>query len=637
MTSLLLDATRVPSANALGHAVPPEWCGVDAPFPLERTVVDWVRERVRATPDAPAVEGVERTLSYADLDGASERVAVELQRRGLRLEEPVPVLLPASPDYIVALLGALKAGGSYLPIETETPLARIEFMLSDSHSRFVLTDPAGCERLRGWAGAALDMQTFGAGSGGTLAAERVQHEAMAARVPPLLNALPSDPQRRMYIMYTSGSTGVPKGVEIEHRAVSNLVCNYIQQLHLTPRDRSSLLAYLSFDVSVADIWPVLCAGGTLVIPPPQLRHNPDELIGWLQARALTLTFIPHAAWRELLFSRPWPERMALRYLTTGGDRLRVRPPAGLPFTVINGYGPTEFTVFGTWSRVAPQAPGQPAPPIGRPMWNTRAYVLDEQRQPLPVGVAGELYLSGIQVARGYLGRGDLTAQAFFPDPFDASSSRRMYRTGDWVRWRADGELDFFWGAYDTQIKVRGARVELGEIEAALAEHPDVRQVCCVPVLDDGTPIGTVAHVATAQASSSASQRLRAYLAERLPAGLVPMKAHGARTAPVNAAGKNRPLRTAKTRIRFPLIRPRPEAANGLEDQLARIWRSMLPPGDVENPAATFFELGGETSLLAMRLLLRVNELTGHNLDYAKRLLRQPTFDGLLAALRGTEF
>ncbi len=594
-----------------GASVPREWCGEAAAFPLGRTVVDCVGDHVHNAPDWPAVEGTDRTLSYADLDRFSNAIAAELLRCGLKLEEPVPVLLPPSPEYIAAILGVLKAGGSYLPIETDTPLKRIEFILGDSQCRVVLTDAEGRERLREWTGEALDVSAFEK----TPAADFI--------------GVPSDARRRMYVAYTSGSSGLPKGVEIEHRSVVNLVCNYMQQLKLTSRDRSSLLAYLAFDVSVADIWPVLCSGGTLVIPPQGLRHNPDDLIAWLHARAVTLTFVPTGL-AELLFSRPWPERMALRYFTTGGDRLRVHPPPGLPFKVINGYGPTECTVFGTWADIAPKTAGQRAPPIGRPMWNTQAYVLDEQRKPLPAGAAGELYLGGVQVGRGYLGRKELTDGVFLPDPFAAEPGQRMYRTGDWARWLADGELEFL-GRRDSQIQVRGFRVELGEIEAVLFEHPGVRQACCVPLMDDGMPMGTVAHVVPATRGNRPCGSPSAASLERLPESMVPMKFVAHERLPLTPQGKMD--RAALMAIGTAGVQASVhDAASDVESRVARLWNDTLPASANAVSGATFWELGGD-SLLAMKLLLRVEELTDTQLEYST-FLRQPTLSGVLKALRG---
>lgn len=595
-----------------GAPVPKEWQGEVVPFHLEQTVLDLLHERVHSAPDAPAIEGLQRTLSYADLDESSSNLAAELLRRGLKVEEPVPVLLHSSPEYIVAILAVLKAGGSYLPIEMETPLKRLEFILGDSQCRFVVTDAAGAERLRSWKGEALNVSVL----------ERIPAKEF--------RGVPSDPRRRIYIAYTSGSTGLPKGVEIEHRCVLNIVGNYIQQLQLGARDRSSMLTHLGFDVSVADIWPVLCAGGTIVVPPEGLRHNPDELIAWLHAQAITLTFIPTGL-AELLFSRPWPERMALRFFTTGGDRLRVHPPAGLPFKVINGYGPTECTVFGTWSVVSPKTAGQRAPPIGRPLWNTRAYVLDEHRQPLPVGEPGELYLAGAQVGRGYLGRTDLTDSVFFPDPFAAQSGERMYRTGDWARWLEDGELEFL-GRRDSQIQVRGFRVELGEIEAVLFDHPSVRQACCVPLLDDGMPMGTAAHVVASSNGIDIGEKLRAHLTERLPEAMIPLKFVAHERLPLTPQGKvdRAALMALGTVAQKSAAAP---ITNDLDSHVSRLWFDTLPASAAAVSGATFWELGGD-SLLAMKLLLRVEELTGSHVEYST-FLRQPTLSGVFQALRGS--
>jgi amino acid adenylation domain-containing protein len=598
---------------------------VETSFHGEQSVVDFFRERAWAQPAFPAVEEGDRVLTYGELDLRSQLVANELARRGLQLEEPAAILIPASGDYVVAMLGVLKAGGSYLPMDPGAPVKRLEQMLQDSGSRFVLTNAAGIQRLAGWPGSVLDVAEITGQS--SLPARR--SPALASLEAPEIPGVSSDPNRRAYIIYTSGSTGQPKGVEIEHHSLTNLVRAYQKQFDIAARDRNPLFANVAFDASVADVWPALCAGGSLVIPPDELYQNPDGLIAWLAAGRITWTFLPTGL-AEILFARPWPAQMPLRFLMAAGDRLRVRPPGNLPCIVFNGYGPTENTVYSTWSVVKPQNGNSKLPAIGRPIANVRAYVLDECGQPAGNGEPGELYLGGEQVARGYLGKPALSAERFIADPFTGRPQDRMYRTGDWVRWLADGELDFL-GRRDEQVQIRGNRVELGEIEAALVAHRAVRQACCLPRWDNGVAAGIVAHIVPAKEGGDCAAELGAHLGALLPGymtpsqfvfhGQFPLTPHGKvdRTALVNM----HPKTTAAPQAEAP--------TDGLEIALSRLWHALLPearnsPGDTR-----FGALGGD-SLLMVRLMLGVEEITNQRLEVST-FLSQPTFSGLCQAVR----
>ena len=600
----------VPSAAC--SPVPREWNGIKAPFPRERSVLDYFQSLVLTQPDAVAVKDGARLMTYAELDMCANRVAHELRRQALKLEAPVAILQPASGEFLAGVLGVLKAGGTYFPVDVDIPTKRLEFLLSDSLSQLVLSNEAGQDRFKEWSGKVLDLAQI------TRSGETTDE----------FTGGPADPDRRAYITYTSGSTGQPKGVEIEHHALSNLVSYYHRRLKLTAQDRASMLAYVAFDASVADIWPVLCAGGTITIPPKGILLNPDGLIEWLAAEEITLTFVPTGL-AEILFARPWPERMKLRYLITGGDRLRVRPPAGLSFAVINGYGPTENTVFSTWSVVAPEDGIDQPPPIGRPLDNTTAYVLDEELRPVPVNVAGELYLGGEQVARGYLGRPELTAERFLSDPFVGNAGARMYRTGDWVRWLADGELDFL-GRRDGQIQIRGRRVELGEIEAVVFAHGLVRQVCCVPWLDEGMPSGVIAHVVPEKNSAGLADELRTYLSARLPDYMVPAEFVLHEILPLTPQGKLDRAALTKLPAAESVSPQIATDADGLTKALAQLWHSLLPAAQDSPAAATFATLGGD-SLLAIKLMLGVEEIIGQRLEVSTFLV-QPTFAGLCAAV-----
>jgi amino acid adenylation domain-containing protein len=611
---LLRKDWRQPLAMNNSGNVINEQSGMDAPFPRERSVVDFLREYSQMQPDALAVRDGGGSMTYGELDRQSNLVAHDFQQRGLHLEDPVAILLPASGDYVVAMLGILKAGGSYLPIDPDAPVNRLEFLLQDSGSRFALTDAKGIKRLGDWPGTVLEL---------------AQIIAKPGTEPRQVSGMPSDPGRRAYIVYTSGSTGQPKGVEIEHHSLTNLVCAYHERFKLAAQDRATMLANVAFDASVQDVWPVLCVGGTLVVPPKALLQHPDSLIAWLADEKITWTFVP-TGMAEILFAREWPAQMSLRFLVTGGDRLRIRPPQSLPFTVLNAYGPTENTVISTWSVLTARNGDAQLPAIGHPIANVKAYVLDEQRQPVAGGVAGELYLGGEQLARGYFGKPALSAERFVPDPFSGRPNGRMYRTGDWVRWLPDGELDFL-GRRDDQVQIRGSRVELGEIEAALLAHPAVRQACCLPRSENGQATGIVAHIVVVKDGGDSSGELRSHLGGRLPAYMLPSLFVFHEHLPLTPYGKVDRTALADSSSKSP-ARPKIDAdGDGLEIALARLWHSLLPAAGSSPKDATFANLGGD-SLLVVKLMLGVEEITNQRLEVSTFLI-QPTFSGLCQAVK----
>ena len=586
---------------------------IRTPLLSERTVLDYFKTHAQAQPEAIAIRDGSRLMTYRELDVCSNRVANELVRRALNLEEAVVILEPASCEFLAGVLGVLKAGGTYFPMDVDTPAKRLEFLLNDSKSRFVLSNEAGRNRLQDWSGKVFDLTQMIRPS-----------EAAADKNP----GTSCNPNRTAYLLYTSGSTGQPKGVQIEHHSLTNFVRHYHHHFKITPQDRSSMLAYISFDVSVSDIWPTLCAGGTVVVPPKGILGNPDGLIRWLQTEEVTLSFVPTGL-VEILFTRPWPKQMKLRYLITGGDRLRVRPPAGLPFTIMNGYGPTESTVFATFSVVTPEDGRGTPPPIGRPLDNVKAYVLDEKLRQLPVGESGELYLGGVQLARGYLNRPELTRERFIPDPFADEPEARMCRTGDWARWLTDGELDFL-GRKDDQIQIRGHRVELGEIEAQLFAHDTVQQVCCVPQMIDGMPTSVVAHVVPKTSGQDISEILRSHLEAQLPEYMMPSQFVMHERLPLTPQGKADRAAMMSMLPKNVASAKKSSMGGGLEDALSTLWDSLLPAAADSPKDATFAELGGD-SLLAIKLVLGVEEITGQRLDVSAFLV-DLTFTGLRDAV-----
>ena len=586
------------------------------PYHLDRSVVCWFEEQAITRPDAVALEDSTNRLSYDELNRRANRVAHRLLRAQLSPSEVVAVRLERSMEFVIAAMGIMKAGGAYLPLEIHVPSQRQQWILEDCGARFALTTVEHHGTFASWKGQAEIIDHWTSASVG------------ARDTNP--NLLP-DSRQLAYLIYTSGSTGTPKGVEIEHRSLSNLIHFYHERLELSSQDRLAMVANPVFDASVADLWPGLCAGGTILIPRPADLMDPERFIDWLADRHATFSFAP-TSFGEILLSLPWPDRIALRHLTLGGDILRCFAPPGLPFKVWNTYGPTENTVDSVWAIVPPLGRAG-CPPIGRPIANVMAYVLNGNLEPTPTGTAGELFLGGEQVARGYRNRPDLTQQAFLQDPFSSKAGARMYRTGDRVRWNTEGELEFL-GRLDDQIQIRGQRVELGEIEGVIRQHPFVREVCCRPVLDGDSVSGVTAHLiikldAIPADSNAAVDAIRAFAVERLPSYMVPSRFVCHARFPLTPQGK---VDRAALSAAQPALADDPSARipeDSLELTLTQLWYRLLPQSIGTRRDRPFQELGGD-SLLAVKLLLGVHEITGRRLALSTFLL-SPSLEGLCRA------
>ena len=335
------------------------------------------------------------------------------------------------------------------------------------------------------------------------------------------------------MIYTSGSTGRPKGVEIEHRGLLNLVHWHQHKYGITPQDRGSQVAGPGFDASVWETWPYLAAGASLEIAAEEERISSEKLRDWLVEKELTVAFLPTPLAEALMRHKDWKPQH-LRTILTGGDRLQHRPAENWPVEVVNHYGPTESTVVATSAAIEKDGTG--LPPIGRPISNIRVYVFDVQMRLAPVGVAGELYIGGAGLARGYAGRPDLTAERFVPDALSQEPGARLYRTGDQCRWNSRGELEFV-GRKDQQVKIRGYRIEIGEIEAVLKQHGGIRDaVVTVQEKESGDKL-LVAHVVPATSVELDIAGLRQYLQNRLPAYMVPSAFMPLDDIPLNPSGK----------------------------------------------------------------------------------------------------
>ncbi|UZK57721.1 amino acid adenylation domain-containing protein [Streptomyces drozdowiczii] len=581
--------------------------GHGAPRPLPAlTAPEAVRAQALRTPEAVAVRDAHTHLTYAELDVRADGLAHALRERGAGPETRVAIAAPPSVHTAVAMLAVLRSGAAYLPVDPAYPHARIRHMLDDARPVLVLT--------------AGDVPT---GDIPRLAID-APHANPATPLP--YTPHPADPA---YVIYTSGSTGRPKGVVVTHGALANHMAWMAGHLTVSPQDRVLARTSTSFDASVWEVWLPLMYGAEVCVLPSGANTEPDTLVSWMSRFGVTVAqFVPShltLVLSEAAHAAPLP---GLRAVLCGGEplpRALAEETAALWRTEVhNLYGPTEATIDATAHRV-PATPDTPyeTVPIGRPVDTMRAYVLDHRLRPVPPGVTGELYLSGPNLARGYLDRPGPTAARFVADPFDGAGAR-MYRTGDLVRWNAAGLLDYVSRA-DDQVKLRGFRIELGEIEAALLARPGVTAACAVIREDAPGERRLVAYAVTTDRGPRPAA-LRDALAEALPHYMVPAAVVALDELPLLPNGKT---------DRRALPRPEEEAGDSAgalgprEDLLAGIFAEVLGRPGV-GPHDSFFDLGGH-SLLAMRVVSRVRTVLGADLA-VRTLFEHPTVTGLARAL-----
>ena len=594
------------------------WNQTQSHYPSQRCIHDVVREQVKRTPDAVAVRYEDQILTYEELDQRVEQVAKVLSEQGVKPGTLVGLFVNRSLDMLVGLLGALKAGGAYLPLDPSFPSERLVFMLADSGASVILTQTNLFSELPVNTAQVICLDDLAQ-------TDSIKH-----------SALPAKPDDLAYIVYTSGSTGRPKGVQIHHQAVVNFLCSMRENLRINADDTLLAVTTLSFDIAVLELILPLTVGAQVVIASSETVADGALLANELINVDATFMQATPASWRSLL-EAGWKGKDDLKILC-GGEALTVDLAKELRkrgTQVWNLYGPTETTIWSTMYQVISDVrPGlSNTVPIGRPIANTQVYILDANLRPVPIGVIGDLYIGGDGVSRGYLNRPELTAERFLPNPFGASSV--MYKTGDLARYLPGGNIEFF-GRSDQQVKVRGFRIETGEVEVALGQHPAVRQAVVVAWKERSSDAALVAYVVPAEGFHDVdSYQLREFLRRKLPEYMVPSIFVALESLPLTPNGKvdrealPRPPQ-ARSDLRAPYVAPR----TPLELELAEICAQVLGLENQNGHSAVgvndnFFDLGGH-SLLGTRFVFLLREK--YRLEAAdlplRALFEQPTVANL---------
>jgi len=564
-------------------------------------------------PNALAVSSTDGELTFKELNDRANQLSHRLRALGVGPDVPAALFIQSSPEMIIGALGILKAGGAYLPLNPETPAARTSLILRDSKASVVVTDSRESDRVPQGDWIIVDIDV-------PLPATNSREQ--------LLSPPESTIDDLAYIIYTSGSTGQPKGVQITHANLLNLVGWHCSEFSITSADRATQIAGIGFDAAVWELWPYLAVGASIHIPDAPTRTEPELMRDWLLAKKVTICFLP-TLMAERIMTLEWPENSSLRYLLTGADTLNRYPSPKLPFVLVNNYGPTECTVVATSGIVKPVENAIQKPTIGKPISNALVYVLDEDLQMVPPGSAGQLFIGGEGVARGYVNRPVLTATRFVPDPFSKKSGARMYATGDRGRLLEDGQIEFL-GRIDDQIKIRGYRIEPEEIISSLVRIPEILEATVAVRGDQPEEHHLVAYIVTDPISTLTYRDIQQHLREHLPDYMVPTVFVTLDRLPMTPNGK-----VDKGAL------PEPDDDNAMRDdsfegmespvetRLKGILIPLLKVADL-GIHSNFFQLGGH-SLLGAQVLVRIRESFGVELSL-KTIFDHPTVGGISAEI-----
>lgn len=591
----------------------------EAKYPSGKLLHELFAEQAARTPDAVALICDDQSLTYAELNDRAERLSRCLRRCGVVPDRLVAICMQRSPDMVVGLLGILKAGGAYLPLDPTHPKDRLAYMIEDASPSVLLTQ----ERLLG------DLPSTGAK---VIAIDGVSDSATSDPAPEVADVTS---RNLAYVIYTSGSTGAPKAVMIEHESVVNLLSSMATAPGIQPTAGLLAVTTLSFDIAALEIFLPLLHGAKVVLARRETVQDAHQLIRLMDSGGVTLMQATPALW-QLLIDAGWRGSAHLIALC-GGEALSADLAVKLTSLVRelwNVYGPTETTIWSCRHHVTtPSRTSAPVESIGKPVGNTSIYILDEFLRPVPIGVAGEIYIGGAGLARGYMKRPALTAEKFVPDPFSTHDGARMYKTGDLARWRADGTIGFL-GRNDRQVKIRGFRIETGEVEACLRRHPAVKDAVVLALEVAAGERQLVAHIIADEADHEALlPRLRNSLREWLPEYMIPSAWSVLDQWPLTASGKvdrrALPVPASRNAKQREFVEPQTD----VEATLASIWSQVLRVAAVGRHD-DFFELGGH-SLLVIRAVFRINEVLGLKLTGAD-IYKSPTVGSLATRIHAGE-
>jgi len=604
-----------------------EWTNTRAEFPRDKCIHQLFEEQVARTPEAVALVGENESLSYAELNRRSNQLAHRLRELGVRPEVAVGLCVERSTAMIVALLAVLKAGGAYVPLDPAYPAERLRFMIQDAAPAALLTQT----HLRSLF-SNLDRGVTVLDMNEAAPAWRNYPETNpdAGRVGLSSSSL-------AYIIYTSGSTGKPKGVLEGHVGLCNLIDWFTKEVPLSRRDVILLASSISFDLTFKNIYGPLVVGGQIWLTPN--RFDPRAILSAISKTSSGLLNVTPTAFYSLMDEDRDHQLSKLRTVVMGGETIQLARMARLKEPrpkILNTYGPTEITGSACfhWVRPGLDYAGRQMPPIGRPLPNVHIYILDENRRPVPIGVTGEIYIGGVGVARGYLNRPELTAERFLIDLYSSESGARMYRSGDLGRWQADGTIDFR-GRNDFQVKIRGMRIELGEVEARLMEHPAVREAVVMAREDEPGDKRLVAYYLAAsneaaEAEALRPEQLRRHMAESLPEHMAPAAYVRMEAWPRTPSGKlDRRALLAPGKQAYVTSRGYEPPQGRMEAELAGIWADVLKM-DCVGRHENFFALGGH-SLSAMQLMVRLRKALDLDVPVVS-LFQNPTIESFAEAL-----
>jgi len=604
------------------HHLIVEWNQAAAEYKPDKCIHELVEAQVSRNPDAVAVVCERQSLSYGELNRRANQLAHYLEKRGVGPETLIAMCMERSLDMIVGILGVLKAGGAYLPLDLSYPPERLAFMIEDANPPVVITQEDLESRLPQHKAEIICLDR----DWPLIARERGDNPASGA-----------GPKNLAYVIYTSGSTGKPKGCQITHFNVARLFQATWDWYKFDESDVWTMFHSYAFDFSVWEIWGALFYGGRVVIVPYLVSRSPEAFYRLLYEERVTVLNQTPSAFRQLILAEEsiGVHDLALRYVIFGGEALEMQSlkpwyqrHGDQKPVLVNMYGITETTVHVTY-RPLSAADTDRGSVIGRPIPDLQLYVLDQHRQPVPIGVAGEMYVGGSGVARGYLNRPELSAERFIPDPFHSASGARLYKTGDLARFLAGGDMEYL-GRIDHQVKIRGFRIELGEIESVLASHPAIHHNLVMAREDTPGDKRLVAYIVPKVNQQPGASELRAYIRQSLPDYMLPSVFSFLKTFPLTPTGKidrrALPVPVEEQRNQAAILNPR----NQMEELLLSIFQEILR---VETVSITddFFDLGGH-SLMAARLVSQIRAATGRDIQLAD-LFRAATVESLARLLQ----